>query len=129
MIVVTGGAGFIGSVMIWQLNQSGRDDLLVVDGKANGNACANLSGLMFQDYLSPNEFLSRLDSLHRQHSIEAIIHLGACSATTETDASFLYRNNYRYTKTLAEWSIKHNARFIYASSGFDLWRRHIRLLR
>ncbi len=117
MIVVTGGAGFIGSACVWQLNQMGREDVLVVDALDTTDKWKNLVNRRFADYLDHKEFLRRIQSESVPAGIEAIVHMGACSATTERDAHYLMENNYRYTQTLAEWSLKNEVRFIYASSA------------
>ncbi len=112
-IVVTGAAGFIGRSVVAELNARGCDDLLLVDLLGTGEKWKNLVGLRFDDIVSPDQFLQMLPSL----DAGAIIHEGACSTTTEKDADFLLRNNYQYTRTLCEWCLAHDARFIYASSG------------
>ena len=116
MIVVTGGAGFIGSAFVWQCNRQGRDDVLVVDHLGTSEKWKNLVPLRFLDYLDRDTFLERiLDD--RLDGVEAIVHLGACSATTERDADYLMENNYRYTRHLAEWATGRGVRFVYASSA------------
>ncbi|HXB61399.1 MAG TPA: ADP-glyceromanno-heptose 6-epimerase [Acidobacteriaceae bacterium] len=115
-IVVTGAAGFIGRNVVAELNQRGYDDLLLVDTLGTGDRWKNLPGLRFEDLLSPDAFLAQVET-GKLSKVESIIHLGACSSTTERDADFLMRNNYRYTRTLCEWSLKNDARFVYASSG------------
>lgn len=116
MWVVTGGAGFIGSALLWKLNQEGLDDLLVVDRLDSTEKWKNLRGRKFQDYLEADDFLERLEA-RKLTKIEGIVHLGACSSTTETDAAYLIRNNYEYTKSLALWALSKRARFVYASSA------------
>jgi len=116
MIVVTGGAGFIGSAIIWKLNQKGIDDILIVDKLRSGNKWENLRGKHFEDYVDKEEFLDRLEQ-NRFNGIETVIHMGACSSTTETDADYVMKNNYEYSKRLAQWSLKHGVKFIYASSA------------
>jgi ADP-L-glycero-D-manno-heptose 6-epimerase len=111
---VTGGAGFIGSAFLWQLNEAGHDDILVVDHLAHSEKWRNLVPRRFTDYVDRTAFLQQLPT---HTNITAIVHLGACSATTETNADYLMENNYRYTKTLAEYCLQRNLRFIYASSG------------
>jgi ADP-L-glycero-D-manno-heptose 6-epimerase len=115
-IVVTGGAGFIGRNCVAMLNQRGEDNILIVDALGTDEKWRNLRGLVYDDIISPVEFLTRLSS-HAIEPVDAILHLGACSATTERDADFLLDNNYRYTRTLCEWSIRNEVRFIYASSA------------
>lgn len=115
MIVITGGAGFIGSALAWRLNQLGRTDILIVDDLGFDEKWKNLTPLKFSDYLNKHDFISRLNP--SAFNIDAIIHMGANSSTTEKDAEHLIKNNYEYTKTLAEYCIRNNARFIYASSA------------
>jgi ADP-L-glycero-D-manno-heptose 6-epimerase len=115
-IVVTGGAGFIGRNAIQSLNDLGYDDILLVDELGTGDRWRNLRGLRFENILSPAHFLSLIED-RSLPPIDAIIHLGACSATTERDADFLLRNNYHYTRKLCEWSLSRGIRFIYASSA------------
>lgn len=116
MIVVTGGAGFIGSAMVAKLNEKGVSDILVVDELASTMKWKNLAGKQFSDYVHKDLFIEMLLN-ERLPKIEAIIHMGANSSTTERDVDHLMENNYRYTRILAEWSVRKKARFIYASSG------------
>ena len=113
-IIVTGGAGFIGSAVVWRLNQLGETDILVVDRLDTTDKWKNLAPLKFVDYLDADDFLPSLDSFKDS---PIVLHLGACSATTERDARFMMRNNYEFTKRLANWSVKNDVRFIYASSA------------
>ena len=115
-IVVTGAAGFIGRNLAAELNARGCAELLLVDTLGREEKWRNLKGLAFEDILDPAAFLKCVES-GKLTDVEAIVHLGACSATTERDADFLAENNYRYTRTLCEWSLKNNVRFIYASSA------------
>jgi len=117
MIVVTGGAGFIGSAMLWKLNSEGIRDILVVDELASDEKWRNLVGKRYSDYLEKQDFLQLVLDNKLDKKIEAIIHLGALSATTGTDATYYIKNNYEYTKELAKWCLKNKVRFIYASSG------------
>ncbi len=117
MIIVTGGAGFIGSAMVWKLNQQGRQDLLIVDALDQSDKWKNLVNLSFESYLDRREFLEKINNDALPNHIEAIVHMGACSATTERDSDYLMRNNYQYTRRLAEWALGHQVRFIYASSA------------
>jgi ADP-L-glycero-D-manno-heptose 6-epimerase len=115
-IVVTGAAGFIGRNTVAALNARGVDDLLLVDSLGRDEKWRNLVGLRFEDVLEPTEFLDLLTS-EKAPDLDAVIHLGACSSTTESDAGFLLQNNYRYTRSLGEWCVKHKVRFVYASSA------------
>ena len=115
-ILVTGAAGFIGSALVHALNERGQENLLVTDVLGSDEKWRNLVALKFDDYLQADELLDALenDALGR---IDAVFHLGACSATTEKDGDYLIENNYRYTQRLAEWALAHDARFVYASSA------------
>ncbi len=113
-IIVTGGAGFIGSAVVWRLNELGYDDILIVDRLDETDKWKNLVSLKFADYLDADDFL---DDLGEFKNTKTIFHLGACSATTEPDSDFLIRNNTQYTKDLAEFSLANDIRFIYASSA------------
>lgn len=117
MIVVTGGAGFIGSAIIAGLNNKGIDDILVVDNLGNDHKWKNLRNLSFTDCLDKKDFLELIKNNKLDNDIQAVFHMGACSSTTEKDAAFLLENNYTYTKILAEYSCDNNVRFIYASSA------------
>ncbi len=117
MIVVTGGAGFIGSAIIWELNRRGINNILVVDRLGTGKKWLNLRNLKFIDYMDKSAFLEELTARTLPAEPEAILHLGACSSTIEDDADYLMENNFRYTKQLAEFSLKTGCRFIYASSA------------
>lgn len=116
MIILTGGAGFIGSCMLKKLNDEGRDDILVVDHLGEGNKWKNLVGKRFVDFIHKSVFREEL-LMEIYDEIEAIIHFGACSTTTETDADYLIDNNYSYSKDLAAFAIENNIKFIYASSA------------
>jgi ADP-L-glycero-D-manno-heptose 6-epimerase len=115
-IVVTGAAGFIGRNTVAMLNHRGHEDVLLVDALGRDEKWRNLVGLRFADLLDRTQFLSLVQS-GKIRNVDAVIHLGACSSTTEADAGFLLENNYRYTRSLCEWCLENNIRFIYASSA------------
>ncbi len=117
MIIVTGGAGFIGSATIWELNNRGTEDIIVVDDLRTAEKWKNLNGLAFADIYNKAEFLDLLVERELPFSVEGIIHLGACSATTEKDADYLLNNNYKFSQELVRFSAEKGARFIYASSA------------
>ncbi|MCB0317852.1 MAG: ADP-glyceromanno-heptose 6-epimerase [Bdellovibrionales bacterium] len=117
MYIVTGGAGFIGSTIVSKLNADGIDDILIVDELEADPKWKNLRNLKFEDYLDKEDFIDLITDNSISKNVQAIIHMGACSSTSETDMSYLMENNYRYTKTLCEYSIRNKIRFIYASSG------------
>jgi ADP-L-glycero-D-manno-heptose 6-epimerase len=117
VIIVTGGAGFIGSAFIWKLNNEGIENILVVDELGKSEKWKNLTGRRFIDYIHKDEFLKNLSDNNKYKEIKAVIHMGACSSTTEKDADYLMYNNYRYTRELAQWALAKNIRFIYASSA------------
>ncbi|MHB8578429.1 MAG: ADP-glyceromanno-heptose 6-epimerase [Ignavibacteriaceae bacterium] len=116
MIVVTGGAGFIGSAIVWKLNKLGESNVIIVDELGKDEKWKNLTGLKFYDFVNKDEFINHLDGLH-DSGIKAIIHMGANSSTTEKDADHLLQNNFEYTRKLAQFSVRNNIRFIYASSA------------
>ena len=117
MYVITGGAGFIGSAFARKLNQEGIDDIVIVDELKSSENWKNLRKISFIDYLHKDDFIAKIKTRSKDMSFKAIIHMGACSSTTETDADYMLRNNYSYTRTLAEYAIEEGIRFIYASSG------------
>jgi len=116
-IVVTGGAGFIGSCLLWKLNTYGISDIIVVDELDSSEKWKNLRGKRFEDYLDKKAFLDYVSKGMLDTTIDCIIHFGACSSTTETNAAYVMENNYTYSKKLAEWAIKNNKQFLYASSA------------
>jgi ADP-L-glycero-D-manno-heptose 6-epimerase len=118
MIVVTGGAGFIGSAIVEALNKRGIKDILIVDRLGTSEKWHNLVTLQYMDFIHKDNFLELLESEAFGSSIDVIIHLGACSSTTEHDADYLIENNFHYTLSLGKWWYKHSrVRFIYASSA------------
>lgn len=116
MIILTGGAGFIGSCFLWKLNQEGIKDVLVVDHLNNSEKWKNLVGKKYYDYIQKEDFFNAV--AHRQvPKPQAIVHLGACSSTTLTDANYYIKNNYEYSKVMALWAFELGIPFIYASSA------------
>lgn len=117
-ILVTGGAGFIGSALVWELNRRGLKNILVADLLGTGEKWKNLAPLQFADYLEAGDLLKHtLEAPHLLNDIGAIFHLGASTSTTETDAAHLVRNNFEYTKALAHFALNGARRFTYASSA------------
>ena len=117
-ILVTGGAGFIGSALIWALNQRGATDIVVTDILGTDEKWRNLTPLKFADYVEADQFRRRLaEKPDAWGDISTVFHLGACSSTTERNASYLADNNTAYTRELAAWALARGARFIYASSA------------
>lgn len=117
MIVVTGGAGFIGSNLIRALNERGERDILLVDHLANGRKMHNIADLDIADYMDKAEFLEKIGVAHFFDGVRAVFHQGACSATTEWDGRFVMANNYDYSKRLLHWCMARNIAFMYASSA------------
>ena len=117
--VVTGGAGLIGSAVIWGINNQNSNDIWLVDQWEDGSLKSrNLEHLDFLRTLGVSEFRDLIRQKNPELSdIRTIIHLGACSSTTETDEDYLHDNNFLYTKELCEWSLGNDVRFVYASSA------------
>ncbi len=117
MIVLTGGAGFIGSCFLKNLNDNGIKDIYVVDHLGKENKWKNLVGKRFLKFIGINEFLYKVIHDRLESRIDSIIHLGACTVTTERDADYIIENNLNYSIELANYAVKKNIRFIYASSA------------
>jgi ADP-L-glycero-D-manno-heptose 6-epimerase len=120
MTIITGAAGFIGSALAWRLNQSGNERLLLVDELGGDAKWKNLTPLSYQDYMEKTDFLHAVQTGKFDNwDIEAVLHMGACSSTTEMDMTYLAKNNFEYTKSLATWCLERvkPIRFIYASSA------------
>ena len=114
--IVTGGAGFIGSALVWELNRRGCSQIVIADFQPQAEKRANLAGLQFTDYVEPADMRAQLASGSLQ-KFDYIFHLGACSSTTETNEEYLRENNYEYSRKLAEWALREGVRFVYASSA------------
>ncbi|MBE6408053.1 MAG: ADP-glyceromanno-heptose 6-epimerase [Lentisphaerae bacterium] len=115
--IVTGASGLIGSAAVWALNKAGEHDILAVDHLGTSEKWKNLRALRFTDYMERDTFMEYLLQGDILDGVQGIIHMGACSSTTETDATYLVHNNFEYTKTLAELAAAKGIRFIYASSA------------
>ena len=117
MYIVTGGAGLIGSAVVWKLNRRGIRDILIVDHLGNSDKWKNLPALQYADYMEKEDFRTRLRAGEfAGRPIEGIFHLGACSATTERNASYLIDNNFHYTQEVALFAAARGIRLVYASS-------------
>lgn len=122
MIVVTGGAGFIGANIVKALNARGRNDVMVVDDLRDGTKFVNLADCTLADYLDKDDFLAKVEAALRGEitdlpNIEAIFHEGACSDTTEWDGQYMMKNNFEYSKVLLNYCEKFGIPFLYASSA------------
>ncbi|HLX96029.1 MAG TPA: ADP-glyceromanno-heptose 6-epimerase [Verrucomicrobiae bacterium] len=115
-VLMTGGAGFIGSALVWALNRRGCERIIVCDRLGTDEKWRNLVPLRFADYVEADDLLPRLQN-GALGKFNLVLHLGACSSTTERDAGFLVRNNYEFTRDLAAWSLANRTRFVYASSA------------
>ncbi len=115
-ILVTGGAGLIGGALIWALNGRGSENIVVADHLRESEKWRNLAALRFADYLEADDLLPRLRA-GALGQFDLVLHMGACSATSERNAAYLIRNNYEFTKELCEWTLKAGGRFVYASSA------------
>lgn len=117
MIIVTGGAGMIGSNIVKSLNEKGHTDIIVVDNLENGRKFVNMVDCDIADYIDYREFQTRINNNESFGSVTAMFHEGACSATTEWDGVFVMRKNFDYTKDMLAWCQKNNVQFMYASSA------------
>lgn len=116
LFVVTGGAGFIGSNLVAELNRRGEKNIVVVDNLNSEDKKINLASLKYLEYADKQDFRKTFLS-GKLNNVATIFHLGACSSTTQTDEDYLLDNNFLYTRQLCEWCLKNNSRFIYASSA------------
>ncbi|WP_028109352.1 ADP-glyceromanno-heptose 6-epimerase [Ferrimonas futtsuensis] len=117
MIIVTGGAGFIGSNLVKMLNNQGRTDILVVDELEDGTKFVNLADCDIADYLEKDRFLELVKAGHDFGDVEAVFHEGACSSTTEWNGRYMMENNYEYSKVLLHYCLDRKIPFLYASSA------------
>ena len=117
MIAVTGAAGFIGSNIVWKLNQAGREDIIVVDVHPTDEGNANLEPLKYDRYMEKDAFMAWFVDPDNADPLETLYHMGACSSTTETNAAYLDENNFGYTRKLCLLSLESEVRFINASSA------------
>lgn len=115
-VLVTGGAGFIGSALVWALNSRQCDRVVVADVLGQDDKWRNLASLRIEDYLEADVLLDRLER-GALGSFDLVLHMGACSSTTERDAAYLVRNNYEYSRRLCTWCLASDVRFVYASSA------------
>ncbi len=117
MIIITGGAGLIGSSLTARLNEAGEDNIVIVDNLSTSPKWKNLVGKGFVDYIHKDNFIEQLEGGKFRGKVRTIVHMGACSSTTEEDADYLMQNNLQYSISLAEHCLDNNIRFIYASSA------------
>ncbi len=117
MYIITGGAGFIGSALVWELNRQGIDDIIIVDNLASTEKWKNLVPLKIVDYIHKKDFIDKTLLKGLSNKVKGIVHLGACSSTTEADADYLMKNNFHFTRDLYLAAYKKNIRFINASSA------------
>ena len=116
-IILTGGAGFIGSCLLGKLNQEGISDILVVDELGDSDKERNLNGKNFKDCIEKDEFLKLIIDKKIGKDIDVLIHFGACTSTILDDEEYFMKNNYQYSKNLCSWALENEVHFLYASSA------------
>jgi ADP-L-glycero-D-manno-heptose 6-epimerase len=117
LIILTGGAGFIGSCFLWKLNQENQKNIVVVDHLDSEVKKKNLNNKNYADYFEKDDFIRDIKKGKKPKNVSAIFHIGACTSTMETNAEYLEQNNYEYSKILAEWALKEDIEYYYASSA------------
>lgn len=117
MHIITGGAGFLGSALVWQLNGLGIEDIVIVDNLGTSEKWRNLVKRKYCEYIHKDKFLEMAQAGRAPFEVESVTHLGACSSTTERDCDFLMRNNVDYSKAVCRFALDKGARFINASSA------------
>ena len=118
MYIVTGGAGFVGSNLVARLLAAGAQNVVVVDDLTDGHKFRNIAGLQIADYLDKDEFVARLrNDAGFCRNLQAVLHQGACSTTTEWDGRYMMQNNFAYSKVVLAHCLEHQVPFIYASSA------------
>jgi ADP-L-glycero-D-manno-heptose 6-epimerase len=115
-VLVTGGAGFIGSALVWELNRRGCTNVVICESAHDSERSRYLRNLLFVDYIDPEQTLSWFTA-GELGKFDCVFHLGACSSTTETDREYLHRNNFEFSRDLAACAFKAGIRFVYASSA------------
>lgn len=115
MIIVTGGAGFIGSNLVAALEERGYGDIVICDRLGMEDKWKNIAKREIRDIIKPENFLSWLES--HAKDVELIFHMGAVSSTTEVDADLIVENNFIFSRRLWKWCAENGTRFIYASSA------------
>ena len=119
MIILTGAAGFIGSCILAKLNERGYNDIIIVDhfeGEGDEKKL-NLQGKRYARFYDKSEFIDLIQKNKLEGEVSCVIHMGACSSTTLQDEAYYLKNNFEFSRILAQWSLAHQARFIYASSA------------